>query len=609
MNVVSRIQFPSTSEAANLYMRFVQDTSIHLDEEYSHILFKQNSVLSLNTYFNSFYEIFYAKYTVIESLYYLLKMQGDFRIYLYRERYEQERKLIYEANFYNCQLKEPIKFVLPESWRSENAGRVYLEILCLSQQGIFAEGFIITEQTPAREVSLGIISCTFKKENYIKKTVDVVLQDKLIENKNFKIFIVDNGRTLKSDDFNDEKVELIPNRNVGGSGGFTRGLVQALQKDVYTHFLFMDDDIELESESIYKLFPLYEYAKEDFAISGLMLDIYKKNISHEAGALYNKCVDLNGNHRYNPFSIVSLKNKLNLEDLAANNLWLLEDNPDYGAFWFFAFSRKMIDETGLLMPFFIKVDDIEFCLRIKECLKKPIVAFPGIAVWHEPFYAKNPIWDIYYGIRNDLITHSIRNSLKYLDAVKFLTKGLLQKIFIFDYNSAEMLIQGFEDYMQGPSFMENNDAEELHTDIVKLSKNYKNQTLIENQPQHQLNSKPIQYHILKKVIGLITLNGHLLPEFLFSKEDAVYWIASDYGDWWPKVFAKKRIVLFREGNNNVYSYEMNRLVGIKILIRWLQLAIKSASKWSSVKLEWKNASKRFTSMEFWMEYLKLNEQN
>jgi len=31
-------------------------------------------------------------------------------------------------------------------------------------------------------------------------------------------------------------VQLIPNKNVGGSGGFARGLVEALQENTYSHF-------------------------------------------------------------------------------------------------------------------------------------------------------------------------------------------------------------------------------------------------------------------------------------------------------------------------------------------------------------------------------------
>jgi len=51
--------------------------------------------------------------------------------------------------------------------------------------------------------------------------------------------------------------------------------------------------------------------------------------------------------------------------------------------------NNLLKKIGLLMPFFIKIDDLEFCLRIK--FAGAIVAFPSIAVWHEPFYAKVPI--------------------------------------------------------------------------------------------------------------------------------------------------------------------------------------------------------------------------
>jgi galactofuranosylgalactofuranosylrhamnosyl-N-acetylglucosaminyl-diphospho-decaprenol beta-1,5/1,6-galactofuranosyltransferase len=581
------------------------------------VVLTRNGVLSLNTYFNSFYEQFYAKYTELSSLYYLLKLEGNFQVSLYREQYGREtRELIDTENFENCQSLEPVKILLPNSWRSEQSGRVYLEIACLSDGGLFAGGFIATEQPKLREVSLGIITCTFKKEAFIKNTVNTILKDDFLQNKKFKVFVVDNGKTLKHDEFDDPRVQLIPNRNVGGAGGFTRGLIQALQENVYTHFLFMDDDIELESESIYRLFPLYEYANQDFAISGSMLDLYKKHILYEAGALL--CTNFlyrDKNYGNDPFAIVSLKNKFNLNNPYFTNSLLLEDKPDYGAFWFFSFSKKVVEEIGLPMPFFIKADDIEFGLRITERLGKPIVAFPSIAVWHEPFYAKNPIWVTYYSSRNFLITHSIcGGSLRYVHAVKFLTKGLIQSIFLFDYNSAEMIIRGFEDYMQGPVLVKSTDPEMLHAKILEHSKSYKNQTVKSNSPssnlpQRTLSTEKNKKPILKIIIGLITLNGHLIPNFFLSNDDVFYWIGSDCADRWFKVFAKKRVVIFREGNNSIEQNEMSRSTGLGILIRWFQIVIKSTTRWSSVSSEWRNAFNHFTSTEFWRNYLKLNDQN
>lgn len=609
MNVVSRIRFPRTPETSGLYMKCDEGTSLNFYAEHAEVVLANNCVLSLNTYFNSFYEKFYAKYTELYSLYYLLKLEGNFQISIYREQYGTEnRELIHTQNFENCQPLEPVKIMLPDSWRGGNAGRVYLEITCLSDRGSFTGGFIATEQPKITEVSLAIITCTFKKEVYVKNTISAILKDDFLQDKKFKVFVVDNGTTLKKDDFDDPRVQLIPNRNVGGSGGFTRGLIQALQEDVHTHFLFMDDDIELESESIYRLFPLYEYANKDFAVSGSMLDFYKKYVLFEAGALYGKSIDTQGNPKYKPFKVTSLKPGLNLENSTVINLLLSEDSPDYGGFWFFCFSKKTVKEIGLPLPFFIKIDDMEFGLRMRRCLGNSIVAFPGIAVWHEPFYAKNPVWDSYYVFRNHLVTHSIHNSLSYIDAVIYLTINFLRSLFLFDYNTALLLINSFEDYMKGPLFLETTDPETLHGSVVALSKSYNSQTGKPNSfPNNQYREK-LSLTTLKKFIGILTLNGHLLPNFLLSNEPAYCWGGSDYTDYWFKTFGKKRIIFAKEGNNSTYQHEMNRFAGIRLLIRWLQVIIKNTTKWSSVKSEWKNAFKRLTSIEFWREYLRLNEQ-
>ncbi|OUL26021.1 glycosyl transferase family 2 [Nostoc sp. RF31YmG] len=613
MNVINRIQFPCTSETASLYIKCHERAFLNFSPEHPKAILTKNGVLSLNTYFNSFFEKFYAKYTSISSLYYLLKLEGNFQVSLYREfPNKDDRDLIHAESFENCQLSQPVKVSIPDSWRSEDAGRVYLELTCLSDNGLFTEGLIVTDQPKDKEVSLGIVICTFKKETYVNNTVNTILKDGLLQSKNFKVFIVDNGSTLKADEFDKQSVQLIPNRNVGGAGGFTRGLIQALEEDIYTHFLLMDDDVELDSESIYRLFPLYEYANQDFAVSGAMLDLHKKYMVHEAGALCDIHFGAQGKPVYSPFGRVSLKHKLNLEK-ANNNIFLSEDSPDYGAFWFFAFSKEIVKKIGLPMPYFIKVDDMEFGLRIKERLGNPIVAFPGIAVWHEPFYAKNPVWVTYYATRNHLITHAVRESLKYLDAVKFLTKGLLYLLFLFDYNSAEMLVKGFEDYIKGPNMLKISDPEKLHTKIVELSKSYKSQTIQPTELYNQeinlkLLNKATEVTFVKKVISLLTLNGHLIPNFLLSNKDALLWIGSDHQDWWPKAFGKKRAVIFREGTNSIQKNEMDRSIGIGILIRWLQVVIQGAKRWNAVNSEWKDSFKYLTSTEFWKEYLKLNEQ-
>ena len=602
MHIVGRIKFAKSAEISGLYIQCNEGASINSNE----IVLRKGAIISSNSYFNSFYEKFYAKYTNLGSIYYLLKLEGDFQISLYREAYEKNnRDLIFRETFEKCQLSDYVKVLLANLISNENAGRIYFEIMCLSEHGLFKEGLIATEQNKSRKVSLGIITCTFKKEAYIRNTINNILQDKFLQDKEFKIFIVDNGKTLNKDDLRDTRVKLIFNKNVGGSGGFTRGLIEALQENIYSHFLFMDDDIELDSESIYRLFSLYEYAKFDFAVAGSMLDLYKKHVLHEAGALYSKRPN---NMGFAPFSATPLKHNLDLQNATCLNLLLLEEDIDYGSFWFFCFSRQIIEKIELPMPFFIKVDDIEFGLRIKKHFGNKIVAFPSIAVWHEPFYAKFIIWDKYYAYRNNLITHAIYGSLGYIKAVKSITKTLIFSLLLFDYNSAEMLVKAFEDYVKGPDFIKNNDPEILHSNILKLSKSYTSQNVQPDYlPLPDQSYQNSRTGSLKKLVSLLTVNGHLLPNFLTSDDDVFIWQGSGYPDQRYKAFAKKRVLIFKERSAFLYQNQINKLAGIKLLTRWFKVAARSSIRWSSISTEWKNASRELTSTMFWQQYLGLKK--
>lgn len=615
MQVLSRISFPTSPDVSSLYMQCDEGAVIDFSENERKIVFSREGSLSLTSYFNSFYESFYAKYTKLNCLYYLLRLEGDFMISLYREVDEKSaRELISVKYLEDCQLSKDTKVLLPNLQdHKQQQGRVYLELVCLSDRGIFERGLIATDEVSDTEVSLAIISCTYKKEAYIKKTVDTILQDPLLQTKQLKIFVVDNGQTLNKEDFLDSRVELIPNKNLGGSGGFTRGLVAALEANDYSHFVFMDDDIELESESVYRLFSLYEYAKDDFAVAGEMLDLNKKTVLYEAGALYSTA---SHTMKYQPFSVAPLKHKIELENPQKNNLLLTEEHIDYGGFWFFSFSKKTVEQIGLPLPFFIKIDDMEFGLRITKALQGKIVAFPSIAVWHEPFYLKFIVWDSYYLIRNNLITYAIHQPLLYTRTFFEFTKGLIYNLFLFEYNSIEMQVKAFEDYVKGPDWLKNNDSEKLHGNILALSKSYKTQKVLQNQSSDNYVFKRGKSPIWKKLLTFITLNGHLLPNFLLQDDEVLIWLTEGYGGQRSQALGKKRVLIYREelSNNDqeipyLYQHEIDQSAGIKLLFRWLKVITISGIKWRSLRKQWKDASGELMSASFWHKYLDLNKEN
>lgn len=478
MNTIGAIKLPKSADISDLYVQ-CNEAALLIHQQgknqgnRNRVVLSQRGTVSSNSYFNSFYERFYAKYTTLHSVYYRLKLEGDFRVSVYREADgRSEKEKISEEKFEECRCSNPVELSAINLRKDENAGRIYIEITCLSEQGIFEGGWIATDEQKAREVSLGIVICTFKKEDYIQNTIAAILQDELLQDKDFKVFIVDNGKTLDRNDFRNSRLKLIPNKNAGGSGGFTRGLIEALAENSYSHFLLMDDDIELESESICRLFSLHEYAKIDFAVAGGLLDLQKKYVLYEAGASYSEDAKARG---FAPGSLTALNHNVDLRKADSLNSLLVEADPDYGGFWFFSFSRELVEQVKLPLPLFIKIDDIEFCLRLKKFLGVPIVTFPSIGVWHQPASAKNLNWETYYYARNDLITFAIHYSPEYTPTVSHLSKAILRAVAGTDYDYAQMLIKAFEDYLKGPDFIKTAEPDVLHRDIIKLSRSYETQ--------------------------------------------------------------------------------------------------------------------------------------
>jgi len=601
MIMLGRIRLPDVEKPIELYVQSDRKLTVQQDGSDRSIQLAHGEQLSFNTYFNSLYESFYAKYTTLSEAYYWLNLEGSFTLSVYRENNQAKRQLLHCQTVTDCHPSTPVRVNIPD-FAGQDAGRVYLELNCISDRGVFRESWIATDAAPNQAVHLGIVSCTYKKENYIKKTVNTILQDGSLRNKALSIFVVDNGQTLESHTFQDERVQIIPNRNLGGSGGFTRGLMEAIQNESVTHLLVMDDDIELDSEVIYKLSSLYEYAQSDFAVSGAMLDLHKKHLLFEAGANYARSIFRDG---FEPFELLPLKNDLNLKEPEALNTLLIEETIDYGGFWFFAFPKQFVQEIGLPLPLFIKGDDVEFGLRISQKYQQKIVAFPTIAVWHEPFYLKFPVWDSYYYFRNFLAIHAIHGSLSYFEAVKDMTMRLIYTLLFFDYNSAGMLVKAFEDYIKGPEFIKQHDAENYHIDIVKLSKSHQNQSVDYTFQPSEISEVP-KAGILQKIASLLTLNGHFLPEFLIQREPKLIWYAPGFPGQRSRAFARKQILIFKEKMSCVYKYEMDKRSGLRILQNWFKLVLIGFSRWPKVKKAWKESATEFVSLGFWKDYLRLS---
>jgi len=87
-----------------------------------------------------------------------------------------------------------------------------------------------------------------------------------------RVLVVDNARNLEPEVPAGAPFRLVPNPNLGGAGGFARGLIEFREEGWSTHVVFMDDDISLEPEAIVRTITLLSHATSpDLCVHGAMM--------------------------------------------------------------------------------------------------------------------------------------------------------------------------------------------------------------------------------------------------------------------------------------------------------------------------------------------------
>ncbi len=108
------------------------------------------------------------------------------------------------------------------------------------------------------------------------------------------------------------KLRIINQSNLGGSGGFARGMFEAVENGS-DYVLLLDDDIVVEPESIIRLLTFADRCKKPTIVGGHMFDLYNRTVLHTFGEVVNP-------YRFQP--------SLPSEDMVLARFPVLEPAPD-----------------------------------------------------------------------------------------------------------------------------------------------------------------------------------------------------------------------------------------------------------------------------------------
>lgn len=432
-------------------------------------LFPYN-IYDFGTYFNSFSLVKWREYTNIKDIYVHLEISGKCEVV-----FEGIKKLPVGIDRHRLNSTEvdsadftKITFQYPQNMDDLLSFKIITHSYCQIKDCYY---YTDIDESHLNHVDLVLATTTYKKEAFIRKNVDLFTEE-IVGSINpdygsIQMILVDNGETLLNEDFNHPNVHLFHNSNVGGSGGFARGMIEAkrLSKPA-THVLIMDDDIELSPESIKRTHCLLALVKDEYKdafLSGAMFSLGNQSIQVE---------DIGHARASGSFGAIKKRKDMNIfYQVLTNETEKYYRKNKYAAFWYCCIPMKTIKEKGLPLPLFIRYDDAEYGLRCKP----KFMSMNGICVWHEDFDMRySAFYEKYCGVRNALIIQAVSAVVPNIDYFdKKVDKNFKRDIKKFNYDSAELVLDALEDYMKGPSFIEHNNCEKILKEKIK-----KNERLI-----------------------------------------------------------------------------------------------------------------------------------
>ena len=423
---------------------------------------KRGQVFDGSTYFNSCSVGKWFEYTEITQVQLKLKIKGDFTLKLTHHKVEETTSVEENAKTSmeikdNVLISKEFSFSEPDevviSYPEIKEGLVAFFIVAHGECELFGgsyEGFVDEENISPVELSLAIT--TFQKEEFILRNLEL-LRKEILESKDeiakhFYVHVVDNGRTLKETDAGHKQIKIHPNNNVGGSGGFARGMIETMAQPVKaTHILLMDDDVLLQTESIKRTFALLKVLKSEYKeyfISGAMLFYENMHVQHEDVG-YVKTQENGG---YGP--VKPSMDFYKIEDCCYNEEVKTDKENQYAGWWYCCIPMEYVREDNLPLPFFVRGDDVEYSLRNKA----KFLTMNGICVWHMGFTQKfNAAMEFYQVHRNSLMLKAFSRVCGDCDFLNRIEYFVRVEIMRFRYEGAELLLEAVEDYCKGPEFL------------------------------------------------------------------------------------------------------------------------------------------------------------
>lgn len=449
----------------------------------------------------------------------------------------------------------------------------------------------VTATLPTRLPKLAVSITTYKREAAVQETAErferFIARSSLAPR--LHLFVVDNGQSANIPA--SDHVTPIANANLGGSGGFARGLLEAEARG-FSHCLFMDDDASVHMEALVRTWAFLAYATDPkTAVAGGLTSAENPWSLWESGAIFDRFC----RPQWMGTDLRAFDDVVRMEEAST----VPKPHNFYGGWWFFAFS--IAETRHWPFPFFVRGDDISFSIANDF----EIVTLPGVICFQDTDFAeKESLQTLYLDLRSHLVHHlalpsmdiGLRGTLGI--PLWFFIRSLMQS----HYDTLAALNLALEDVLQGPGFFaENADMSERRARIAK-KRQTENWVPLTGQPpesRRRFDPRRSRFWLL---LTVNTLNGHLLPFFgLWGNHVTLK--SSQRGNL-QEVWGAARITYVNADGTQILTVRHSKLAALKQSFRMAKNLGKLALRYPAIKKEWQRGYEGIATRDFWQRTFK-----
>lgn len=569
------------------------------------------SRVSTGTFFNAFPASYWQRYTSVRSVRLRVSLEGRGLLSVYKSSARGRSSAVASRSFED----EIVEFDLPVR-AFVDGGMYWFDVAAAEVDATVSNAEWLApaadDWTPGT-VSIGIT--TFNRPSYCLNQIRTVgaYPDtvELIDRLN----VVDQGTDLvqNQDGFVDaaaalgEKLHLVRQPNLGGSGGFSRAMLETLRQGASRYVLLLDDDAISEPEAIYRAVRFADFAVTPTVVGGGMLHLDDRAVLYTQGETWNYSKAWmsasSGTEYDHDFAEDTVRETPELHRRAS---------ADFNGWWMCLIPTAVIREIGLSLPVFLKFDDIEFSLRA-GAHGYPTVCLPGVAVWHMAWHDKDPTrtWEEYFIHRNRWITAALHPGGRragILPLHSFL--GDVKLLLMLQYSTVRLRHEALRDLLQGPDNLPGLLATKQKL-LQQLRSEFADARVVEDiasLPPVRRTSRvwlgrvvrptnPIAALLLAARVGVRQL---LVKESRGSRKNPERIIAAPDNSWWRFADIDSALVTAPDGSG-VAWYQRDRATMHRFLGRSIRLHLRLAHTWPRLTKRYTDALPNLVGEKAWSD--------